>query len=55
MIEYIMSTPGLGGLIIGALLWGTLYTVLGFVFKDKIARNVGFWTLFLGVVLLVIA
>ena len=55
MFEYIMSIPLLGGVIIGAILWGILYLVLGLVYKDSVAKNMGFWVLMIGIILFVIA
>ena len=55
MFEYLTSSPLLSGMIWGALLWGTLYTVLGLVFKDHVAKKMGFWTLFLSIILIIIA
>jgi len=55
MFEYIISIPLLGGVIIGAILWGILYLVLGLVYKDSVAKNVGFWALMIGIILFVIA
>ena len=55
MFEYIMSIPLLGGVIIGAILWGILYLVLGLVYKDNVAKNVGFWVLMIGIILFIIA
>ena len=55
MFEYIMSIPLLGGVIIGAILWGILYLVLGLVYKDNVAKNMGFWALVIGLILLIIA
>ena len=55
MFEYIMSIPLLGGVITGAILWGILYLVLGLVYKDSVAKNMGFWVLVIGLILLIIA
>lgn len=55
MFDYIMTIPLLGGIITGALLWGTLYLVLGLVYKDSVAKNMGFWVLMIGIILFIIA
>ena len=55
MLDYIQIDPLLSGLIIGSILWGTLYLILGFVFKDNVAKNMGLCVLALGVVLIIIA
>ncbi len=55
MFDYIMSIPLLGGVITGAILWGILYLVLGLVYKDSVAKNMGFWALVIGLILLIIA
>ena len=55
MFDYIMTIPLLGGIITGALLWGTLYLVLGLVYKDNVAKNMGFWVLMIGIILFIIA
>ena len=55
MIEYIQNNPLLSGLITGSILWGTLYLILGLVFKDNVAKNIGLCVLALGVVLIIIA
>ncbi len=55
MFEYIQNDPLLSGLIIGSTLWGMLYLILGLVFKDNIAKNIGLCVLALGAVLIIIA
>jgi len=55
MFEYIQINPLLSGLITGAILWGMLYLILGLVYKDNVAKNMGFWALVIGLILLIIA
>ena len=55
MFDYIQIDPLLSGLITGSILWGTLYLILGLVFKDNVAKNIGLCVLALGVVLIIIA
>jgi len=55
MFEYIMSIPLLSGLINGLMIWGAFYLILGLIFKDNIAKKIGFWVLVLGLILIIIA
>ncbi len=55
MFDYIQINPLLSGLITGAILWGILYLVLGLVYKDNLAKKMGFWALVIGLILLIIA
>ena len=55
MFEYMQTNPFLSGIIWGALLWGTLYTILGFVYKDDDAKKIGLVVFIIGLIALVIA
>lgn len=55
MFDYIQIDPLLSGLINGSILWGIFYLILGLIFKDNIAKKIGFWVLVLGLILIIIA
>jgi len=55
MFDYIQIDPLLSGLINGLMIWGAFYLILGLIFKDNIAKKIGFWVLVLGLILIIIA